>query len=211
MSGQARRTRFRADDRLSAASTPRQCRDRDADSFRSSPRSRRRVVGRGLVRHGGKRIEPGELGFHSGCIGGWHALRLVEGAGCQLDDGAADLAIAERRAAPGAEVAHGARGRLESRRPAAGPGELVPWHLRQHHERPSHRLLAHAAVADAGLDRLGIDREPHRAALAAARVMGRALQTHSNHPFLRSAGTASGETENKPFFCPIVRCIETLR
>ena len=118
--------------------------------------------------------QPGKRRLGAGRVGGRHALRGVEGSGQQLDDRPARVAVAERRAAGRAEVAHRTRGGPEGRRRAARPGEIAPRHLGQHGKRSGHRLLAHAAMADADLDGLGVDGKAHRAALAAAGVDGRA-------------------------------------
>src|SRR5207344_294220 len=104
------------------------------------------VVERGLAGQPIEAVEPGEPALDADRVGGGDTLGMVEAAGQQLDDVAAGLAVAEWRAAGGAEIAFGARGGAEVRRLPLGPGEVGPWYFGQYGERSGHGLLAHAAV-----------------------------------------------------------------
>ena len=82
-----------------------------------------------------------------------HPVGPVERAGHDLDPGAVDAAIAQRRAAGGAEIALGDGGGAERGRLAAGPGEILVLDVGEGGERRAGRLLAHPAMADADLGR----------------------------------------------------------
>ena len=71
------------------------------------------VLQRGLARQIGDPDHPAESGFGAILPRRYQVVRAIEGTGQDLDPGAADAAEAQRRAAVGAEIALGDRGRFE--------------------------------------------------------------------------------------------------
>src|ERR1041385_4931548 len=106
---------------------------------------------RGLARQVDDGADPAEPRLGSVLQGWYHPVGPVEGAGHDLDFGAADAAEAQGRAAGGAEIAHRDRRRLVCRRLAAGPGKKLGPKPRKGGERRAARLLTHPAMADADL------------------------------------------------------------
>ena len=82
------------------------------------------ILHRGLAWQVRNPDHPAEPGFGAILPGRDQAVRPVEGAGHDLDLGAADAAKAERRAAGGAEIPFGDRRRTERRRLSARPGKM---------------------------------------------------------------------------------------
>src|SRR5690349_17888109 len=104
------------------------------------------ILERGLARQVGNPDHPAEPGFGAELPGRYHPVGAVEGAGHDLDFGAADAAKTQRRAAGGAEIALGNRGGLERRWLAAGPTEIRMLDIGERGERRARGLLAHPAV-----------------------------------------------------------------
>src|SRR6185436_5315512 len=108
------------------------------------------------------------MGLGSRGVGRDDAVRAVKASGRKFDHVSVERAIAQRRAAGGAEVALGDRRRAEGGRLAAGPGKVLVPDVGERNEWTADRLLAHPAMAKPYLHRARIDGETHGAALAAS-------------------------------------------
>src|SRR5262245_36150309 len=106
---------------------------------------------------------------------------------------AVDLAVAERRAARGTEVAFGNGRGAERGRLAACPGKILVANISKGRERAGPRPLAHSAVSNADPDRFCIDGKSNGAALASAGERRFSPVRHSSRPDLLVDGAQRRE------------------
>src|SRR5436305_4749106 len=138
------------------------------------------VLERRLARQIGNAHDPAEPGFGAELLGRNDVVGPVERAGHDLDLGTLDTTETERRAAVGAEVALGNRGRAEGCRRPAGPGEIGAVDVGKGRERRAGCLLTHPAMTNADPCWRGRERKANGAALAAAGQNGLCHRSHAH-------------------------------